>query len=337
VKALVTGGGGFLGRAIVERLLARGDEVTSLSRASYPELEALGARTLRADLGDAPAVRAALESLEPDVVFHVAAKAGVFGRRADYFRANVDGTRNVLEACRAGGVERLVYTSSPSVCFDGTSHVMAKGDLPYAKRFLAPYPESKARAEALVLEANGARLSTCALRPHLVFGPRDPHIVPRLVERARAGRLLRVGAGDNLVGITYVDNAAHAHMCAADALAPGAPHAGRAYFITQEEPVRIWDWIEALLCAVGAPPPTRRVSPRTAYAAGALCELAWRALRLPGEPPMTRLVAAQLATSHTYDMAPAREDFGYRQLVSLEEATERLVASLRARSSTPDR
>src|SRR5207237_4860169 len=139
------------------------------------------------------------------------------------------------------GVPRLVFTSSPSVCFDGRDHVNASNDLPYAKRFLAAYPETKARAEKLVLAANGARgLATVALRPHLVFGPGDPHLIPRLLDRARRGRLLAVGDRKNRISLTYVDNAAHAHVDACDRLEPGAAHAGRAYFIAQTEPVRLW-------------------------------------------------------------------------------------------------
>lgn len=327
MKAVVTGGGGFLGRAIVERLLADGHEVTSVSRGAYPELAELGALTRQADLADAAAVRRALAGAE--IVFHAAARAGVWGPREEYFRANVDGTRHVLDACLEHGVERLVYTSSPSVCFDGEDHVNAGNELPYARTFLAAYPESKAVAEAMVLEANGKRgLATCALRPHLIFGPRDPHLIPRLIARARARRLRIVGPGDNEVSLTYVDNAAHAHLCAAEHLTPVAPHAGKAYFIGQREPVKLWDWIAMLLERIGAPPVERRISARAARTVGAVLESVWKPLGLSGEPPMTRFVAAQLATSHSYDMAPARADFGYEELVSMDEANERLIASL---------
>ncbi len=304
-------------------LLADGASVTSVSRSSYAELEALGVRCVRADLSDADSCRAAIRGA--DVVFHVAAKAGYWGARAGYWEANVVGTRNVLEACRAGGVGRLVYTSSPSVCFDGREHVEASNDLPYARRFLAAYPASKAAAEALVLAADGPDLATVALRPHLIFGPRDPHLVPRLVERARAGRLFIVGDGRNRVGLTHVDNAAHAHLCAARALEPGAACAGRAYFVTNRESVVLWDWIAALLKRLGVAHSLRRVPLVAARSAGALAELAWSALRLSGEPPMTRFLALQLARTHTYDMQPARRDLGYAELVGMTEATESVV------------
>ena len=328
MRALVTGGGGFLGTELCRQLRAAGDEVHSVSRGDHPHLRALGVVTHRGDLADAPKLAELAE--EMDVVFHVAAKAGVWGRRRDYFATNLEGTEHVLAACRSAGVPRLVHTSSPSVCFDGKDHRRVTADLPRATNFLAHYPASKAAAEERVLAENDARLTTCALRPHLIFGPGDPHLLPRLVDRARAGRLAVVGAGDNEVPLCYVENAAHAHVLAARALEPGAPHAGRAYFIGQEQPVELWPWIDGLLEALDVPPVRRRVSQRTAHVAGAALEGLWRLLSLPGAPPLTRFVAAQLATSHSYSMQPARDAFGYRELVDLEQATRRSVEWLRA-------
>lgn len=334
MKALVTGGGGFLGGAIVRRLVERGDEVTSLSRGSYPALEALGVRHVRADLGDAAAVREAVAG--HDTVFHVAALAGVWGPRADFWRANVEGTRNLLCASVDAGVARFVHTSSPSVCFDGKDHVDASNDVPRATRFLAAYPETKAVAEACVLDANGeGGMATCALRPHLIFGPGDPHLLPRLVARAKAGKLAIVGPGTNEVTLTYVENGAAAHVAAADRLTTDAPHAGQAYFIGQEQPVQLWPWVNDLLARLGVPPVTKKVPLGPAFAIGAAMEGTWRALRLAGEPPMTRFVALQLATSHSYTMEPARRDFGYREEVGMDEAMDRTVAWLREREGAP--
>lgn len=326
MRALVTGGGGFLGGAIVDALLGQGAQVTSFGRGEYPELVARGVRVARGDVADAAAVIAAAE--DQDVVFHCAALAGVWGPRAVFARTNVEGTRNVIEACRAAGVGRLIYTSTPSVCFDGTDHARASNDLPYAQRFLCAYAETKAAAERSVLEANSDALATCALRPHLIFGPGDPHLVPRLIERARAGKLAVVGDGRNEVSLTYIDNAAAAHLDAATGLEPGAPHAGRAYFLAQQEPVLLWEWIDELLAGVGLPPVRSRVSAPMAYAAGAAFELTWRLLGRRAEPPMTRFVARQLSTSHSYDMSPAHCDFGYRERVDLAQATALTLASL---------
>lgn len=330
MRVVVTGGGGFLGRRLVERCLERGYEVTSVARGQYPELTTLGARVVRADLVNPGATRSALEGA--DLVFHVAAKAGVWGPRAAYEAANITATENVLAACRAQGIQRLVLTSSPSVCFDGRDHVDAGPDLPYPRRYLAHYPRTKAAAERLVLAASGEGLLTTALRPHLIVGPRDPHLVPRLVERARAGRLRIVGRGDNVVSLTHVDNAAEAHLAAADSLEAVA---GRAFFVANREPVRLWDWINEVLAGQGVAPVTRRVSAGAAYAAGAVCEGLWGALRLKGEPPMTRFVARQLATSHSYDLSEFERLTGYRELVDNAETMRRLGSGDAPSSSPP--
>jgi len=323
MNALVTGGGGFLGLEIVRRLRARGDTVTVLARGDYPEVGALGARLVRGDVGDAAVVHAAAEGA--DLVFHVAAKAGVWGARADYERSNVTGTENVIAACRAHGVHRLVYTSSPSVVFDGRDHVNAT-EVPYPAAYEAFYPETKARAERLVLAANSESLTTVALRPHLIWGPRDPHLFPRVLARGRAGKLRIVGDGANSVSMTYVDNGAAAHIQAADALRFGAACAGRAYFVNDPAPVALWPWVNGLFDRLGIPPVTRKVPVGVARAVGAAAEAAWTLFGLAGEPPMTRFVAAQLGTSHTYDVGPATRDFGYTPEVDAAEAFERTVA-----------
>jgi 2-alkyl-3-oxoalkanoate reductase len=333
VKALVTGGGGFLGRALVERLVRSGHDVTAAARGDYPGLRELGVRTLRMDLADSEAVRTAVAGR--DVVFHAAAMAGVWGPKEEFVRTNVTGTRNVVEACRSEGVPRLVHTSSPSVVFDGRDQEGAGPELPYAERFDAFYPETKAAAERIVLEANGPGLATVALRPHLIWGPRDPHLLPRLLARAKAGRLFVVGDGRNRVGLTYVENAAAAHEQAASRLEPGAPCAGRAYFVHDLAPVELWPWLDALVGRLGLPRIRHRVPETVARAAGLVAEVLWRALPLPGEPPMTRFVAAQLARSHWYDMEPARRAFGYAPPVAPAEALDITVAYWREALGRP--
>jgi len=330
MRALVTGSSGFLGHAIALELLRAGHEVRAATRRPVPELEALGARAVQLELDDPHSVENAVAGC--DSVFHAAALTGIWGPKREFMRINLGGTRRVLEACGRQGVQRLVYTSSPSVCFDGRSHVRASNELPRARRFESPYPHSKALAEREVLAANGTNeLHTIALRPHLILGERDPHLLPRLIERARRGKLIAVGPGDNEVSLCWVENAAHAHVAAAEALRPGARCAGRAYFVAQEDPVRLWPWIGELLAGLGIEPPRWNVSLGLARALGLGCELAWRGLGLRGEPPMTRFLASQLALSHSYDMAPARRDFGYRERVSMSEATQRLLHCWRAR------
>ena len=327
MRILVTGGGGFLGQALCRGLVARGHDVVSFSRGHYPALDALGVHQVQGDLADRDAVRDAARGCE--AIFHNAAKAGAWGRHADYHAANVTGTDHVIAACRAHGIARLVYTSSPSVTHRAT-HPVAGGtadDVPYGTHFKAAYPATKAIAERAVLAANDARLATVALRPRLIWGPGDQQLLPRLVQRARAGRLRIVGDGDNLIDTTYIDNAAQAHFDAFAALAPGAACAGRAYFISNGEPRPARAMINALLVAAGAPPVNKTLPFVAAYAIGMACETAWTLLSLRGEPPLTRFLAEQLATTHWYDMAPAMRDFGYVPGVSIDEVLKRLAAS----------
>ena len=325
MKVLVTGGGGFLGQALCRRLVERGFDVTSFNRGMYPALESLGVRQVQGDLADRDAVLAAAAGV--GAIFHNAAKAGAWGSYDSYHRANVIGTRNVIDACRAHGIARLVYTSTPSVTHRAT-HPVEGGtadDVPYGTDFKAPYATTKAIAEREVLAANDASLATIALRPRLIWGPGDNQLLPRLAERARAGRLRLVGTGENLIDTTYIDNAAQAHLDAFHHLVPGAACAGRAYFISNGEPMPVRALVNGLLRAVGAPPVDKHLSFRAAYAIGAACEAAWTALPLRGEPPITRFLAEQLSTAHWYDMGPATRDFGYVPKVTIAEGLARLA------------
>ena len=326
MKILVTGGGGFLGQALCRGLRVRGHDVVSFNRGDYPALAAIGVQQVRGDLAVRDAVVAAAEGC--GAVFHNAAKAGAWGPLKDYYDANVLGTRHVLEACRTHGIQRLVYTSTPSVTHRAT-HPVEGGSaetVPYGTGFKAPYASTKLIAEQEVLAANNATLATVALRPRLIWGVGDNQLLPRLVERARAGRLRLVGDGDNLVDTTYIDNAAQAHFDAFQHLAVGAACAGRAYFISNGEPRTMRETVNGLLAAVGAPLVEKTLPFRVAYAAGVICEGLWTALPLQGEPPMTRFLAEQLVTTHWYDMGPAQRDFGYRPVVGFDEGLARVRA-----------
>lgn len=333
MKALVTGGGGFLGRRIVELLVERGDEVRVLARRRYPDVERLGARGCEGDLRDADAVRRAVDGV--DVVFHVAAKAGLWGAKREYRGINVDGTRNVIDAMRDTGAPRLVFTSTPSVVGYATDVENGRPDLPHAVRHESHYPATKAEAERMVCASNGPGLATVALRPHLIIGPGDNNLMPRVVQRAAQGALPVVGDGRNRVDLTYIDNAAWAHLDAADALTnSAAPPAGRAYFISNGEPVLLWEWLAALFAELGVASPRRRLSLRAARAVAGMLEAVWWGFGLPGEPRMTRFLASALARSHWYDMGPAQRDFGYRVRVRMGEATRRTVAWLKESTAT---
>jgi len=322
MRALVTGGGGFLGGVIVRMLRERGDEVRSFSRATYPALAALGVDQVRGDLSDRAAVIAAATGC--DICFHVAAKAGIWGTYDAFYRANVTGTANILEACQVNGIGRLVYTSSPSVVFDGRDVQGGDESIPYPARYEAAYPKTKALAEQMVLTANSPALATVALRPHLIWGPGDNHLVPRILAKGRAGRLRRIGERPNLVDTVYVDNAARAHLLAGDCLTPGSPPAGKAYFISNGQPIPLWEMVNRILAAADLPPVTRSIPPRLAYTIGCICEGIWRILHLTGEPPMTRFVAHELASAHWFDISAARRDLGYDPQVSIDEGLRQL-------------
>jgi nucleoside-diphosphate-sugar epimerase len=326
---LVTGGGGFLGRAIIERLRQRGEHVRSFARGDYPELAAIGVEVLRGDLTDHNAVTAACRDC--DIVVHVAGRAGLWGRYADYYEPNVRGTENVIAACRANGVSRLIVTSSPSVVFCGADMENADESAPYPARHRSHYSATKALAEQAVLAANDVNLRTLALRPHLIWGPGDNHIVPQLVARARAGKLRQIGDGRNRVDSTYIDNAADAHLRAADALAANPAAGGRAYFIGNGEPRPVWELINGILAAAGLPPVRRKVARRTARTIGGLLELTYTALHIQSEPRMTRFLVDELTTSHWFNLAAARKELGYEPTVSIDEGLRRLAQWFRER------
>jgi 2-alkyl-3-oxoalkanoate reductase len=324
MNVLVTGGGGgFLGGAVVRRLLARGDRVASLSRRHYGWLDALGVDQFQGDVADASSVDKAVWGR--DLVFHLAAKAGIAGRYRSYYQANVVGTENILAACRRHGISRLVYTSSPSVVFDGRDMEGVDESVPYSANYEAAYPQTKALAEQKVRAANSPELATVCLRPHLIWGPGDNHLVPRLIARARAGRLRRIGHQNKRIDSVYIDNATDAHLLAADRLAPGSPIAGKVYFITNGEPWPLWDLVNGILYAAALPPVTRSVPQALARVAGWLFEKIYAVVPGDREPPMTRFLAQELATAHWFDITAARCDLGYEPAVSIAMGLVRLA------------
>ena len=327
---LVTGGGGFLGLYIVEQLVARGDRVRVFCRGRYPELDRLGVETVHGDLLRPETFDAACAGVE--TVIHTAAVPGISVHWRPYYETNTLGTERLLDACKRQGVQRFVFTSSPSVTFDLPDQCgVDEARSPYPRRWLGHYAHSKALAEQAVLAANSEHFRTCSLRPHLLWGPRDRQILPRVFERARAGRLFRVGDGTNMIDTVYVENAAIAHIQAADALVPGSPVPGKAYFLSQGEPINAWKWIDELLALVDLPPVKRAVSYRFAYTIGAMLEVWYKLWNLQSEPVMTRFLASQLARSHYFNISAARHDFGYAPQIDMAEGMRRLAADLQSR------
>ena len=326
MKVLVTGAGGFLGRAVVDRLLRRGHQVRGYARGSYPDLAARGVEMVRGDLADARASAAACAGCQ--AVVHVAALVpGMPGSAHRYHAVNVSGTEAIIAGCRAHGVNRLVFASSPSVVFAGHDLCGADESVPYPGHYDSPYARTKALAEQAVLAANGATLATAALRPHLIWGPGDRHLVPALIARARRGRLAQIGRGPFRIDVTYIDSAAEAHALAVERLAGGARAAGRAYFISQGEPVDLWQFVGRLLKLAGAPPVRRRVPRWLALGAAGVVEGTCSVLRPAAAPPLTRFLVREISSSHWFDIGAARRDLGYVPPVSIAEGLQRLARS----------
>jgi 2-alkyl-3-oxoalkanoate reductase len=318
--ALVTGGGGFLGKALIRQLLLKGNVVRSFSRGAYPELDDLGAIHLQGDICDPIAVERACEGV--DIVYHTAAKAGVWGKYEDYYTTNVLGTQNVIAACRNNNVRRLICTSSASVIYTGKDMEGGDESLPYPARYMTHYPETKAMAERLIVQASDNRLKTMVLRPHLIWGPEDHHLVPRIIERAK--KLLIIGNGKNIADTIYIDNAVDAHVLAGEKLIEKPDLSGKIYFISQEEYIPVWTMINRILEAAGCRPIKRRIPAPLAWIAGAVLEGVYRVLNIEKEPQLTRFVVRELSTSHWYDISAVKKDLGFKPRVSVDEGMKRL-------------
>ena len=325
MNALVTGGGGFLGSGIVRGLLNNGQDVWVIGRRNYSHLPQ-SAKILKGDIRDFGFVNKSLKNI--NVLFHTAGIPGIWGPAKDFYSINVQGTENIIGACRKNRVRKLIFTSSPSVVFGHSNLEGVDETTPYPENYLCEYSRTKALAEKLILNANDSNLSTVAIRPHLIWGPGDPHLVPRILEKAGKKGLVKVGEGNNRVDIIYIDNAVSAHLKASEALVPNGNVAGKSYFVSDGKPVNLWDWIDQLLKRMGKGKVSKNISYANAMRLGSLMEIIYGILRIKNEPPMTRFLASQLAKSHYFDISRAKNDFGYQSLVSPEEGMNRLINSL---------
>lgn len=322
MKCLVTGAGGFIGGNITRRLLKLGHEVVTFQRGNYPELNQSGGTHLQGSITQKELLMDAMK--EVDAVFHVAALAAISGPREDFEQANVLGTRNVIEACKANGVQRLIFTSSPSVVFDGKDQIGIDESEPYPSFYLADYPRTKAIAEAEVIAANSDQFWTISLRPHLVWGPGDRHLFPRIIERARHGKLKLVRRHGMKIDACYIDNAVDAHICAMNQIATNPDCRGKAYFVSNGEPTSPEDLINSFLSCAEMNPIRPSVSPLLAKAAGWLIENIYKTPFFSGEPPLTRFVAHQQSTSHWFDLSAAMRDLDWKPTISTAVGIERL-------------
>lgn len=335
-RYIVTGGGGFVGKAILRALRDQGSEVISVSRSSYPELEEYGAESVVLDLSDAEHPNWSVFE-KADGVFHVAAHVKMWGDYEPFYKVNVGGTKNVITACLKYGVQRLVYTSSPSVIADETDLRGIDESYPYPDEHLAFYPETKALAEREVLAANSEQLRTCSLRPHLIWGPGDTNLVPTILNRARRGKLIQIGAGDNMVDVCYIEDCVEAHLCAMDALATNVQASGLAYFISQGEPVSLWGWINEVLARHDLAPVTRKVSSKLATKIAFILELISKLWPGNPEPLLTRFLVSEMSTDHYFSIKNAQELLGFHPRYSIAQALDEsfggVSAAERKRSS----
>jgi 2-alkyl-3-oxoalkanoate reductase len=282
----------------------------------------LGVTQIQGDISNSDVVDAACEGV--DAVCHTAAKPGVWGTYEEYFRPNVGGTTNIVNACKKLKIPVLVHTSSPSVVFDGRDMEGVDESCPYPEKHPTHYTRTKAAAEKLVVEAaRRGEATAVVLRPHLIWGPGDPHLVPRVIERA--ARLVKVGKIDKLVDTIYIDDAAHAHLLALDALADKPALSGRVYFISQDEPVPMFEMLNGILAAAGIGPIEKTLPAGLVYSVGAVLEAVYTLLGKAEEPPMTRFVARELATAHWFDISAAKRDLGYLPHYTVAQGLEELA------------
>jgi nucleoside-diphosphate-sugar epimerase len=307
----VTGGSGFIGGRLIERLVSEGHAVRALARsdASAARVEELGAEAARGELGDRASLAAAAEGCE--VAFHLAAHLAEWGPWDEFERHNVEGTRNALAACAEAGVERFVHCGTEAALMAGEPLVHVDESAPLRPDSPAPYAATKARAEQAVRDANRQGFETVVLRPRFVWGKGDTTLLPEMVKTVESGRFAWIGGGRNVTDTTHVDNVVEGLVLAA---AEGVP--GEAYFVTDGEPVVFREFVTAMLETQGVEPPGRSLPSWTAAPLARLCELTWRVLPLKGEPPMTTFRAWILTQECTIEITKARRELGYAPPVS---------------------
>jgi nucleoside-diphosphate-sugar epimerase len=317
--AFVTGGSGFIGGRLIERLIAEGRAVRALARSddAAARVAELGAEPVRGELGDRASLAAGAAGA--DLAFHLAAHLGDWGSWADFERDNVEGTENALAACAEAGVRRFVHCGTEAALMAGRPLVEVDESAPLRPDSPAAYPATKARAELAVRRANGAELETLSVRPRFVWGKGDTTLLPALVSMVEKGQFAWVGGGRNLTDTTHVDNIVAGLLVAAE-----RGRAGESYFVTDGDRVVFREFVTAMLATQGVEPPDRSLPAWTATPLARISEAAWRLLPLPGAPPMTTFRAWLLTQECTIDISKARAELGYEPVVSREEGLAEL-------------
>ncbi len=324
MNVLVTGGGGFIGKSLIKQLIARQYNVSSYSRSFHAELEAMSVTQIRGDIRDKVTLSKACHKM--DVVFHIAAKVGFWGSHKDFHETNVGGSENVVAACLDQGVKYLIFTSSASVVFGGQDICGGDESLPYPKQLVSNYTATKAMAEKIVIAANGSQVRSLSLRPHLVWGLGDNHLMPRILKKAREGRLFKIGNRDTLIDTTHIDNYTHAQLMAFDALRNDPKAGGQAYFITDGRPIKTWDFVNALLHAHGLAEVDRSIPKHIALKVSQLMVLWHKVFLSKKEPTLSPFIVNELCTSHWFDISKAKKILSYEAQTTFEEGMRTIEA-----------
>ena len=314
VRAFVTGGSGYLGRNLIRRLVARGDDVVALARSVEAEttVAELGATSIRASLDNRTALTSAMEGA--GAVFHCAARIGDWGPLAEFRHDNVEGTANVLAAAADAGVPALLHVSTEAVLADGRALHNADETQPIPARPLGPYAISKGEAERLVTATRSDGLRAVVVRPRFIWGGDDTTVLAQLTAAARSGRLAWFGGGRYLTSTCHVANAVEGMLCAAE-----RGGAGKVYFLTDGEPVEFRAFVTAMLATQGVAAPSRSIPRPVAAGAARILDAMWRALPLRGHPPLTPGVMAVIGQEMTVSDARARRELGYAPVITREQ------------------
>lgn len=324
MRVLVTGGGGFLGFEICKALHNYGHAAINFSRNHYEKLDSIDVKTIKGSLTNMQDIEEALINI--DAVIHTAAIAGVWGKKEDFYNTNYLGTKNLVDSCLKLNIKYFINTSSPSVVFGKDDILNGDESLEYPNKYLTHYAKTKAMAENYVLDNCSESFLAVSLRPHLIFGEDDPHIIPRLVESSKKGRLKIVGSGENLVDVIHVTNAAKAHVDALNSLVLNISISKNCYFIGQEAPVNLWTFINKILVAKKQEPVVDSISFKKAYYLGLVLEIIYKMLGInKPEPPMTRFIATQLGKNHYFSHTKASRDFNYSIGIQIDEAIRQLA------------
>ncbi|HPF03349.1 MAG TPA: NAD-dependent epimerase/dehydratase family protein [Bacteroidales bacterium] len=327
MKVLVTGGGGFVGLSLVRRLVENAYEVSTFSRNEYPEHQKLGVKIFRGDLCNSGDIENACKGIE--AVFHTAAKVGIWGRYSDFYRTNVTGTENVINACMKQGVKYLIYTSSASVVFNGSDLEGVEESREYPeKHSLNNYTSTKAEAERQVLRANSEKLKTIALRPHLIWGPGDTQLIPKIIHRAKIGKMKKPGRKDFLVDTTFIENYTDAEILSLEKMEKLPEVCGKAYFITNGEPVKAWDFLNSIIRSAGYKPVEETVPKMIALAFAWVLEQIHMIFHLEKEPFITRFLIKELTAHHWFDISAARNLLDYSPRISMKQGMDIFKKSL---------